>query len=31
MTIQQAEKELDAIDLEDNRSYWDEVPPGADL
>lgn len=31
MTIQQAEQELDAIDLEDDRSYWDDVPPGADL
>lgn len=31
LSIEQAEDELDAIALEDSRSYWDEVPPGADL
>lgn len=31
LSIQQAEEELDAIDLEDSRSYWDELPPGSDL
>jgi len=31
LSIQQAEEELDAIDAEDSQSYWDELPPGADL
>lgn len=31
LSIQQAEAELDAIELEDSRWYWDELPPGADL
>lgn len=31
MTIQQAEIELEGIEDEERKEYWDEVPPGADL
>lgn len=31
LTIQQAEIELEGIEDEERKEYWDEVPPGADL